>query len=176
MHFLLKCVQIWQCLKELIAKSTFFFPFQLSKIFKLRFQLETDMMSPWALCPGRCFWVLTASLMLSGLTQFPSSEYSGLPVLLLRSHPCNSKPPWPSAKFVFPFQHSVCNKKRRWGAWEMRERVRGIKLRLMMWASTWEIHQGRSQRTGGKWRNGWTQDKEERWMSRDSWVTWLLSE
>lgn len=37
-----------------------------------------------------------------------------------------------------------------------------------MWAWTWKINQGRSQRTVGKWRNGWAQDKEKRGKMNES--------
>lgn len=72
----------------------------------------------WAL-----FWCFDSRTDVSGLIHSRSYEYSGLPVLLLWSHPRNSKHTWPSAKFNF--QHSECTKKKekkrdggagRWGA------------------------------------------------------------
>lgn len=138
-----------------------------------RLEVETATSVPVGALSRAYFYVLTTGLMFLG----SGSILPGCWVL-----PCPPPlipPPQQWARiavgrvrlFGFP---AVCSEKR--GS----ERCESInKRRRMTRRSTSKMNQGRIQRTGGK--NGEmderrTKRREERWMSRDGWVTWLLSE
>lgn len=126
----------------------------------------------WVLCPELYFYVLTAGLMFLGSGSILPMGAGCSPVNLLWSHPHNSKPVSPSADLAFRFPGSVYWEKGQRGAralingteWCRARRKRWIKGGVKELVENGEMDERRTKR------------REERWMSWDGWVTWLLSE
>lgn len=129
-------------------------------------------LSLWVLCPELYFYVLTAGLMFLGSCSILSMSAGCSPVLLLWSHPHNSKPVFPSAQLAFQFPRSVWWEKGLRGARALINGTEWCEARLKRL-----IKGGVKERVeNGEKDERRTKRREERWMSWDGWVTWLLPE